>query len=1001
MYQMKWPLFTLSLFLLLLLSACGTYDQGASDGEGSISFSITLQDAPTLAPTNGYNLAPQLAPLDCAASGVSTVSATVYDSLNNSIATGGPWSCLAHSGTITNVPAGSGMKVAISGVDTSGNAIYKGEISGITVTAGQTTSTGEIIISRQGTVTTIAGSAGFSGSTDGIGSTARFNFPFGITTDGTNLFIVDNGNNTIRKVVISTGTVTTIAGSAGLSGSTDGTGSAARFLDPTGIATDGTNLFVADFSNHTIRKIVISTGVVTTIAGSAGLSGSTDGTGTAARFNNPHTIATDGTNLFVTDSTNHTIRKIVISTGAVTTITGSAGLSGATDGTGTAARFYTPRGITTDGTNLFVADSWNNTIRKIVISTRMVSTIAGTAGSSGSTDGTGTAARFDTPNNLTTDGTNVFVADSFNNTIRKIVISTGAVTTIAGSAGLSGSTDGTGSAARFDHPDGITISGTNLYATDYNNHTIRKIQIGGASTDTTAPSNTTSANLFINSGATSTSSTTVTLSISASDSVGVTGYYITGNSTGITPTTPTATAAGWTAVTSTTSYSNTTASYTFTGAYTSGTTVYVYVWFKDTAGNVSAVKSDSITYSPTDVTAPSNTTLTNFISSGALSTSLTSVALSISATDGVGVTGYYVTDNSTGITPTTPTATAAGWTAVTSTTSYSNTTASYTFTGAYTSGTTVYVYVWFKDAAGNVSAVTSDTISYSPPASNTWTTKASMTTARAWPGAGTLNGALYVVGGYSGASEFGTLEVYNPTTDTWATKTSMGVARHQMAVGVINGLIYVAGGYSSGIGARSTLEAYDPLTDTWTTKTSMSVTQQTRGAVVNGILYVVGGETGGFCTSTVQAYDPATNTWSTKASMPTARCHIGVVANNSLIYAIGGTNTSGNIYYTNVEVYDPTTNTWTTKAVMPTGRSNLYTDVVNGIIYAVGGTNSSGQSLSTIEAYDPTTNTWTTKAAMSTARNSLAMGVVGSTLYAVGGNNSIGQALTTLEAYTP
>ncbi len=885
MYQMKWPLFTLSLFLLLLLSACGTYDQGASDGEGSISFSITLQDAPTLAPTNGYNLAPQLAPLDCAASGVSTVSATVYDSLNNSIATGGPWSCLAHSGTITNVPAGSGMKVAISGVDTSGNAIYKGEISGITVTAGQTTSTGEIIISRQGTVTTIAGSAGFSGSTDGIGSTARFNFPFGITTDGTNLFIVDNGNNTIRKVVISTGTVTTIAGSAGLSGSTDGTGSAARFLDPTGIATDGTNLFVADFSNHTIRKIVISTGVVTTIAGSAGLSGSTDGTGTAARFNNPHTIATDGTNLFVTDSTNHTIRKIVISTGAVTTITGSAGLSGATDGTGTAARFYTPRGITTDGTNLFVADSWNNTIRKIVISTRMVSTIAGTAGSSGSTDGTGTAARFDTPNSLTTDGTNVFVADSFNNTIRKIVVSTGAVTTIAGSAGLSGSTDGTGSAARFDHPDGITISGTNLYATDYNNHTIRKIQIGGASTDTTAPSNTTSANLFINSGATSTSSTTVTLSISASDSVGVTGYYITGNSTGITPTTPTATA--------------------------------------------------------------------------------------------------------------------AGWTAVTSTTSYSNTTASYTFTGAYTSGTTVYVYVWFKDAAGNVSAVTSDTISYSPPASNTWTTKASMTTARAWPGAGTLNGALYVVGGYSGASEFGTLEVYNPTTDTWATKTSMGVARHQMAVGVINGLIYVAGGYSSGIGARSTLEAYDPLTDTWTTKTSMSVTQQTRGAVVNGILYVVGGETGGFCTSTVQAYDPATNTWSTKASMPTARCHIGVVANNSLIYAIGGTNTSGNIYYTNVEVYDPTTNTWTTKAVMPTGRSNLYTDVVNGIIYAVGGTNSSGQSLSTIEAYDPTTNTWTTKAAMSTARNSLAMGVVGSTLYAVGGNNSIGQALTTLEAYTP
>lgn len=166
-------------------------------------------------------------------------------------------------------------------------------------------------------------------------------------------------------MIISTGVVTTIAGGITANGSTDGTGTAARFLTPYGITTDGTNLFVADSGNRTIRKIVISTGVVTTIAGSAGVTGATDGIGTAARFSQPWGITTDGTNLFVTDALLNNIRKIVISTGVVTTIAGSAGVSGATDGTGTAASFKSPYSITTDGTNLFVADTGNHIIRKI------------------------------------------------------------------------------------------------------------------------------------------------------------------------------------------------------------------------------------------------------------------------------------------------------------------------------------------------------------------------------------------------------------------------------------------------------------------------------------------------------------------------------------------------------------------------------------------------------------------------------------------------------------
>src|SRR3989338_3854224 len=176
------------------------------------------------------------------------------------------------------------------------------------------------LTSTNAAVTTFAGST-TSGSTDATGTSARFYYPYGITTDGTNLFVADTYNYTIRKIVISTGVVTTIAGSAGTCGSTDATGTSARFYNSTGITTDGTNLFVADYGNYTIRKIVISTGVVTTIAGST-TSGSTDATGTSARFYYPFGITTDGTNLYIAEQNNHTIRKIVISTGVVTTIAG-------------------------------------------------------------------------------------------------------------------------------------------------------------------------------------------------------------------------------------------------------------------------------------------------------------------------------------------------------------------------------------------------------------------------------------------------------------------------------------------------------------------------------------------------------------------------------------------------------------------------------------------------------------------------------------------------------
>ncbi|MBI4826463.1 MAG: hypothetical protein HY807_08585 [Nitrospirae bacterium] len=275
-------------------------------------------------------------------------------------------------------------------------------------------------LTLEGVVTTFAGSPNQVGSADGVGAGPRFNRPYDITTDGTNLYVTDRDNHTIRQIVIDTGVITTLAGTAGSSGTADGTGAAARFNQPTGITTDGTNLYVAEKENHTIRKIVIATGVVTTLAGTAGTSGTTDGTGTAALFNQPRGLVTNGTNLYVTDWNNHTIRKIVIATGVVTTFAGTAGTSGAADGTGAAATFNQPRGITSDGANLYVADYWNHTIRKIAIATAAVTTIAGDAGVTGFADGTGTDATFEEPSGITTEGTSLYVTDNANETIRKI-----------------------------------------------------------------------------------------------------------------------------------------------------------------------------------------------------------------------------------------------------------------------------------------------------------------------------------------------------------------------------------------------------------------------------------------------------------------------------------------------------------------------------------------------------------------------------------------------------
>ena len=340
-------------------------------------------------------------------------------------------------------------------------------------------------ITPAGVVTTLAGTAGSYGSADGTGAAAQFTRPGGLAVDASSVvYVADTNANTIRKIT-SAGVVTTLAGTAGAVGSADATGAAARFSGPSGVTVDASNhLYVADTYNHVIRMVATLTGVVTTPIGTANVVGSADGTGAAARFNSPSTsVAIDGAgNVYVADSNNHTIRKATPA-GVVTTFAGTAGTSGSTDATGAAARFNNPAGIAVDASNnVYVVDKFNCTVRKIT-SAGVVTTLAGTAGSCGNSDGTGAAARFGYANGLAIDASgNLYVADTNDMTIRKITPA-GVVTTLAGTAGSYGSADGTGAAARFGYPYGIasTAAGT-VYVADTHNFTIRKITPGGVVT---------------------------------------------------------------------------------------------------------------------------------------------------------------------------------------------------------------------------------------------------------------------------------------------------------------------------------------------------------------------------------------------------------------------------------------------------------------------------------------------------------------------------------------
>lgn len=326
----------------------------------------------------------------------------------------------------------------------------------------------------------IAGSA--AGNTTSNAATLSINndpalvYPVAIARDHSgNLLVADASANVIRMVTPG-GAVSIFAGAVGNAGSADGTGSAARFNQPGGLALDASGtLFVADTGNALIRKIT-STGVVTTLAGDATARGNVDGNGSAARFNHPVGLAIDSAGiLYVADTFTDTVRKITPG-GAVSTLAGTNALTGSADGSGAAARFNNPSGVAVDANGaVFVADTGNNTIRKISAD-GTVTTLAGLPGVAGTTDGTGSAAFFSQPTNLAIDSTgNLYVADTGNALIRRVT-SSGTVALLAGVPGIAGLADGVGLDALFDQPHGLVLDGNgNLLVADTGNAALRKI----------------------------------------------------------------------------------------------------------------------------------------------------------------------------------------------------------------------------------------------------------------------------------------------------------------------------------------------------------------------------------------------------------------------------------------------------------------------------------------------------------------------------------------------
>jgi N-acetylneuraminic acid mutarotase len=323
----------------------------------------------------------------------------------------------------------------------------------------------------------------------------------------------------------------------------------------------------------------------------------------------------------------------------------------------------------------------------------------------------------------------------------------------------------------------------------------------------------------------------------------------------------------------------------------------------------------------------------------------------------------------------------------------SSTTATATITGAGVATGVAAGSTTITATSGTISGTTSLTVT-APVIS--WVAKANMGTARSGLTTAVVNGIIYAIGGEdvhanSLAPNLPTVEAYDPATNLWTTKAPMPTARSFLASAVSNGIIYVFGGdnavvtqsNSNSFNPVATVQAYDPATNTWTTKASMPIARERFAAVEsNGIIYVMGGlipDGTGFVTTspTMYAYTPSTNTWSAaKAPMPSGQSFISASVLNGVIYVLGGQSSNLN------QAYDIATNTWSTKTAMSLISGWNVSFTANSSVYAMSG-------FPSMEAYSPTANAWTAKSVRTgyTTRDYSSMSIVGTTMYSIGGND--------------
>jgi len=339
------------------------------------------------------------------------------------------------------------------------------------------------------TITTVTGTGGGGFSGDGGQATnATISAPTGVGVDASgNIYIADFNNNAIRKVTVATGIITTVAGTSAAGYTGDGGQATAATLNaPEVVVVDAAgNIYEVEQNNNCVRKITVATGIITTVVGTSGnSSGGYNGDGimaTTAQLNNPQGVAVDAAgNVYVADQVNNRIRKATASTGLISTVAGNGGQSYSGDGgQATNATLNWPASVDIDNSgNIYIADYYNNAIRKVTVATGIITTVAGNGGGGYSGDGgQATAAQLNQPYGVNVYGTGDFlIADYANNAIRRVLAATGVITTIAGGNGAGFSGDGgAATAAQINGSLQAVDYNSTVYIADWNNNRIRKV----------------------------------------------------------------------------------------------------------------------------------------------------------------------------------------------------------------------------------------------------------------------------------------------------------------------------------------------------------------------------------------------------------------------------------------------------------------------------------------------------------------------------------------------